>query len=408
MKELLKKFENKQPEIVFEWSDSESEAEGWLAINSLRGGAAGGGTRMEKGLDKRDVIELAKTQEVKYTVSGPPIGGAKAGINFDPEDPRKHEVLKRWFSVTMPLMKSYFGTLGDLYIDEVSEIIPMTEGFGLWHPQEGIVNGHFKASEPEKIRKIGQLRQGVSKILENPEYIPDGSNKYRVSDMITGFGISASVQHYYKLWGGKLKGKRAIIQGWGNVGASAACFMALQGVKIVGVISREGGLINKEGFSLEEVKELFINKEKNKLVAKDLLPFEEVNERIWDVGAEIFIPAARSRLVTKDQVSRMKDSGLELITCGANIPFAEDDIFLGPIGIYADNNLSLIPDFISNTGISRVFAYLMSEKGVITDEAIFEDVSNTIYAALKKSHQANGERTKIAQTSLEIALKQLL
>jgi hypothetical protein len=43
MKELLQKFENKSPEIVFEWNDSETEAKGWVVINSLRGGAAGGG-----------------------------------------------------------------------------------------------------------------------------------------------------------------------------------------------------------------------------------------------------------------------------------------------------------------------------------------------------------------------------
>jgi hypothetical protein len=54
MKELLQKFENKSPEIVFEWNDSETEAKGWVVINSLRGGAAGGGTRMRVGLDKRE------------------------------------------------------------------------------------------------------------------------------------------------------------------------------------------------------------------------------------------------------------------------------------------------------------------------------------------------------------------
>jgi glutamate dehydrogenase/leucine dehydrogenase len=87
MKELLAKFENKRPEIVFEWKDAETEAEGWVVINSLRGGAAGGGTRMRKGLDKREVESLAKTMEVKFTVSGPAIGGAKSGINFDPAGP---------------------------------------------------------------------------------------------------------------------------------------------------------------------------------------------------------------------------------------------------------------------------------------------------------------------------------
>jgi glutamate dehydrogenase/leucine dehydrogenase len=80
MLELLKKFESKDPEIVFEWNDPETEAQGWIVINSLRGGAAGGGTRMRIGLDKKEVIALAKTMEVKFTVSGPPIGGAKSGI----------------------------------------------------------------------------------------------------------------------------------------------------------------------------------------------------------------------------------------------------------------------------------------------------------------------------------------
>ncbi|MFM7636308.1 MAG: amino acid dehydrogenase, partial [Crocinitomicaceae bacterium] len=50
MRELLQKFEGKRPEIVFEWKDQVTEAEGWVVINSLRGGAAGGGTRMRKGL----------------------------------------------------------------------------------------------------------------------------------------------------------------------------------------------------------------------------------------------------------------------------------------------------------------------------------------------------------------------
>ena len=33
MKKLLKKYENKQPEIVFHWKDTDTEAEGWTVIN---------------------------------------------------------------------------------------------------------------------------------------------------------------------------------------------------------------------------------------------------------------------------------------------------------------------------------------------------------------------------------------
>lgn len=408
MKDLLKKFENKQPEIVFEWSDSESEAEGWVVINSLRGGAAGGGTRMRKGLDKREVESLAKTMEVKFTVSGPSIGGAKSGINFDPRDPRKAEVLKRWYRAVMPLLKNYYGTGGDLNVDEIHEVIPITEDYGLWHPQEGIVNGHFHASEPEKIRKIGQLRQGVSKILEDPLYTPNGPKKYTVADMITGFGVAEAVRHYYTIWGGKISGKRAIIQGWGNVGAAAACFLAVEGVKIVGIIDRVGGLIREEGFSLDEIRELFLNRDGNTLVADNLISFDEMQDRLWDLPAEIFIPAAASRLLTQNQVERMVAAGLEVISCGANVPFADAGIFLGPIGEWTDERISILPDFIANCGMARVFAYLMSEKAFVTDHAIFSDVSATILKALNEAFQKNPFRTRIAQTSLEIALKQLV
>lgn len=408
MKELLKKFENQQPEIVFEWSDNESEAEGWVVINSLRGGAAGGGTRMRKGLDKREVESLAKTMEVKFTVSGPAIGGAKSGINFDPNDPRKDEVLKRWYRAVMPLLKSYYGTGGDLNIDEIHEVIPITESFGLWHPQEGIVNGHFHATEPDKIRKIGQLRQGVSKVLEDPLYTPNGPKKYKVADMITGFGVAEAVRHYYKIWGGEIKGKRAIIQGWGNVGAAAACFLAVEGVKIVGIIDRVGGLINEDGFSLDEVRDLFVKRDGNKLVADELIPFDEINEKIWDLESEIFIPAASSRLITKNQVERMVNAGLEVISCGANVPFADSEIFFGPIGMWTDEKISLLPDFIANCGMARVFAHLMSDQVILTDDAIFKDVSNTISKALKKTFESNPTKTGLAQSSLEIALKQLV
>ena len=95
----------------------------------VKGGAAGGGTRMRKGLNKHEVISLAKTMEIKFTIAGPSIGGAKSGINFDPNDPRKKDVLKRWFQAIKPLLKNYYGTGGDLNIDEINEVIPITKSW---------------------------------------------------------------------------------------------------------------------------------------------------------------------------------------------------------------------------------------------------------------------------------------
>jgi len=408
MKDLLSKYENKQPEIVFNWKDTETDAEGWTVINSLRGGAAGGGTRMRKGLDMNEVLSLAKTMEVKFTVSGPAIGGAKSGINFDPNDPRKKGVLQRWYKAVSPLLKSYYGTGGDLNVDEIHEVIPMTEECGVWHPQEGVFNGHFKPTEADKINRIGQLRQGVVKVIENPSFSPDVNRKYTVADMITGYGVAEAVRNFYAIYGGDVKGKKAIVQGFGNVGSAAAFYLAEMGVKIVGIIDRDGGLINKEGFSFEEIKQLFLNKDGNKLVADNMIPFEEINREIWNVGAEIFTPCAASRLVTREQIDSMIAAGLEVISCGANVPFADKEIFFGPIMEATDSKVSLIPDFISNCGMARVFAYFMEKKVSMTDEAIFNDTSAIIRKAIENVHAKNSSKTGISASAFEIALKQLV
>ena len=410
MKELLKKYENKQPEIVFHWKDAQTEAEGWVVINSLRGGAAGGGTRMRKGLDQNEVMSLAKTMEVKFTVSGPAIGGAKSGINFDPNDSRKRGVLERWYKAVTPLLKHYYGTGGDLNVDADKDVIPITEDCGVWHPQEGIFNGHFKPTEADKINRIGQLRLGVIKVIEDTQYSPDLSRKYTVADMLTGFGVAEAVKHYYDIYGGNIQGKRAIVQGFGNVGSAAAYYLTKLGVKVVGIIDREGGIVSEEGFSMKEMTNLFLLKDGNQLVSEKMISFDEINTKIWNLPAEIFIPAAASRLVSQDQVKKMIDAGLEVISPGANVPFADKEIFFGPIMEYADKHISLLPDFISNCGIARVFAYLMEGRVVIPmkDKAIFDDTSNTIKKALQRTFNKSESKTKICSTAFEIALKELI
>ncbi len=408
MKELLKKFENKSPEIVFHWSDSETEAEGWAVINSLRGGAAGGGTRMRKGLDMNEVLSLAKTMEVKFTVAGPAIGGAKSGINFDPADPRKKGVLERWYKAVSPLLKNYYGTGGDLNVDEIHEVIPMTEDCGIWHPQEGIFNGHFKPTEAEKINRVGQLRAGVVKEVVDANYSPAIDCKIKVADLITGYGVAEAVKHFYDTFGGSVKGKRVIVQGFGNVGAAAAYYFAKNGAKVVGIIDRDGGVLNADGFTYEEVKTLFLNKNGNTLVADNMIPFAEINEKVWSIGAEVFAPCAASRLVTKEQVDAMINAGLEVISCGANVPFADKEIFFGSTMEYVDSKISLIPDFISNCGAARVFAYFMEKRVEMSDKAIFEDISGVIKKAIQDIHKLNQDTKNISATAFEIALKQLV
>jgi glutamate dehydrogenase/leucine dehydrogenase len=101
-------------------------------------------------------------------------------------------------------------------------------------------------------------------------------------------------------------------------------------------------------------------------------------------------------------------SGLEVISSGANVPFADKAIFFGPIMEATDSKVSLLPDFIANCGMARVFAYFMEKKTQMTDEAIFSDTSERIKLALQKTHDLNSDKHNISARAFEIALKQLV
>jgi hypothetical protein len=88
----------------------------------------------------------------------------------------------------------------------------MTEECGVWHPQEGVFNGHFKPTEADKINRIGQLRQGVVKVMKT-QSSPDVSRKYTIADMITGYGVAEAVRHY-ETYGGDVKGKSHCARFW--------------------------------------------------------------------------------------------------------------------------------------------------------------------------------------------------
>ena len=133
-----------------------------------------------------------------------------------------------------------------------------------------------------------------------------------------------------------------------------------------------------------------------------------MNELIWDLEADIFIPGAASKLVTRNQIDRLINKGLKVVACGANVPFVDDEVFFGPTAKYTDDTISLIPDFIANSGMARVFAYLMQPDVSLTDDAIFSDVSLVIRQALQEVKAVNTSATQLSTTALTIALKKLM
>lgn len=53
-----------------------------------------------------------------------------------------------------------------------------------------------------------------------------------------------------------------------------------------------------------------------------------INEKIWSIGAEIFAPCSTSEKITQNQVELLVLNGLEIISCGVNMPFADSAVFM--------------------------------------------------------------------------------
>jgi glutamate dehydrogenase/leucine dehydrogenase len=71
----------------------------------------------------------------------------------------------------------------------------------------------------------------VVKVIENPKFSRRVQKIY-IADMITGYGVAEAVRHYYETYGGDER-KKAIVQGFGNVGSAAAFYLAEMVQKLV-------------------------------------------------------------------------------------------------------------------------------------------------------------------------------
>ncbi|MCC6753201.1 MAG: amino acid dehydrogenase [Saprospiraceae bacterium] len=398
----LDAFMGREPELVLEWKDPQSEAKAWLVIHSLKGGAAGGGTRMRKGLTRDEVVKLAKTMEVKFRVSGPSIGGAKSGIDFDPSDPRKPEVLRRWYAAIRPMLLNCYGTAGDLNVDERLEVRPMLEALGIRHPQQGVLTGHFALDEAGQHRVLERLRKGTSLFVNSREYSPDpGANRYTATDLITGYGLYAAVKTYWEeVEGTGLKSRKIGIQGWGNVGAAAGWYLARAGARIAFIQDKEHYLHSPEGMSFEQVHALFDDRKGNALPPGQGQRNPPGSEWPDKLQLDAFLPAAASRLVTESLANKLIERGLQLIACGANVAFDEEELIFGSLTRKLDHQIAIIPDFIANCGVARLFSFLMGSELPVSEEAIFEDVGNTVRQAVLRIAKASGGKHTLVQTAL--------
>ncbi len=374
-------FLRQPPELTITWHDRESCARGWLVINSLRGGAAGGGTRIRAGLEEPEVVYLSKAMELKFALTGPPIGGAKSGIDFDPADPRKQDVLGRWYAAIEPQLRERYGTAGDLNVDEILEVVPAVRRLGLRHPQQGIVRGHYHADDARTETVLSLLDRGTEAPLDDELGVP--GMRLAVADTITGYGVAESVRRWCMRGGSELDGLRILLEGFGNVGAACALYLSRWGARIVAISDAEKALVEPEGLDAGSVESLVRDSRERLLPQEDVrLARGERRHRFWDVPANAFVCAALSDTLDERRLDALERGGVRLIVCGANHPFRERAIGATEVQQSADSRFAILPDVLANCGRARAFAYLMEPGARAEAEPIFAAVTRTIDEAL--------------------------
>lgn len=405
------RFFERPPAILVEWHDDQTDAVGWLCIDSLRGGAAGGGTRMRDRGTREEAIFLAKTMAVKFRVCGPDIGGGKSVIRFDAlkNVKAKRGVLERWYRHVGPYLKNCYGTGGDVNVDEVSEATAITkEVVGIGHPQEGIARGHMSAVDGEAVEaKVDRLLHGCEARATLPDLPGPRDGGWMVADVVTGFGVARSIETYYKLRNKKLDGQRMVVEGFGAVGAFAAYYLEKLGVRLIATSTKDAKgfrvAINEDGFN---ARDLVASRDGTALPApkgkKSAVFASKTAEEIFDVEADLFIPAAASHTLFGKRLKQLRRAGVKVWSCGANNPFAyktkKPDVSrwvseMLDLQKKADKQFEIIPDFVANCGMARTFAYLMSAGSKTDDASILADTGAAIDGAVAKLLDGYSKRT---------------
>lgn len=392
------------PEIVFEWNDRETAARGWLVINSLRGGAAGGGTRMRVGLTRDDVTFLAKAMELKFAFAGPPIGGAKSGIDFDPGDPRKQEVLERWFRAIRSELLTRYGTAGDLNVSEMGEVIPLCRDMGVAHPQIGVLRGHFGLDGEALGRRSELMHIGLDQPVP-PEYGLVGKEA-RVFSLVTGYSVTQSALRLLSHQGRNPSDTRVLLQGFGSVGGSAALYMARAGFRIVGIVDVRGCLLHEGGFTVDEVEKLLLRREGTTLPAIVEQGVSAPNEAFFDTPADMLVAAAASGTLDPGVLDRIQAAGVRSIVAGANHPFAATMPGDTSVEQDADERFAVVADIIASCGTAHAFACQSRSDFPLQPRIVFASIESTVADAMDNAVlRAGGAESGLLSATLAMALE---
>lgn len=296
-----------------------------------------GGLRYHPDVDINAAKALATWMTWKTSLAGLPYGGGKGGVQLDPKKYSAGELER--------ITRRFTFALGDNIGPEYD--IPAPDVNTNAQMMAWIADTYMSTKNPNERSKFQHVVTGK----------PVGSGGLEGRDRATGFGVVTTIKEWAKLRKVDLKGKKYIVQGYGNVGQWAGHFMKQEGAILVAVQDASGTIYNENGIDADA---LLVYANTNSGGVAGYPEAKEIDgSTFYSLDCDICIPAALGNQITEENAHLIK---AKVIAEGANGPTTpEGDAILFSRGI------DVIPDILCNSGgvIGSYYEWLQNRNGEI-------------------------------------------
>ena len=373
------------PELELTWTDPVTGTRGYVVIERLIGGLAGGGFRVRDGLTIDEVAGLARAMTLKEAIVYDPddrylpFGGAKGGVDLDPADPRLDEVLERFFTTIRPILTEMWATGEDLGVAQ-STLDAAAQRVGLGSTIEALFGRMDDADEAR-----ARLAAGFDVEVDGID----------LAELVGGYGAARAAIALAAARGREPGSLTAVVQGFGSIGGAAARELTRAGVAVVGIADRDGLVLDAHGL---DVDAMLAARDRFGGIDRTALP-DHVVERDRDawvnVDADLLVPAAVGGAIHADNAHNVRAS---LIVEGGNLPVTP-----AADAILAERGIEVLPDVLANVGTNAWWWWIVFGDVAPTADAAFERIDATMRRLVAEVVDA----ADAGRTSLRVAAHEL-
>ncbi|MFK0155946.1 Glu/Leu/Phe/Val dehydrogenase dimerization domain-containing protein [Streptomyces sp. NPDC090499] len=340
------------PLMSLVWTDHVTGRRGFLVVDRLVRGVASGGLRMRPGCTLEEVTGLARGMTMKealhYNPEGRyiPLGGAKGGIDCDPQDPGAYPLLVRYLRAMRPYVESFWTTGEDLGLTQ--DLVDRAAA------EAGLVSS-VQAVYPLLDDEAAARRRLADAFAVEVDGIG-------LDELAGGCGVAESALAALDRAGVPYAGTRVALQGLGTMGGATARFLARAGLTVVAVADVKGTIANPAGLDVEALlraRDAYGTVDRAVLRPGDV----ELPGDAWlSADAEVLVPAAVSYVV--DAANEHLVTARWIVEA-ANMPvLSEAEERLTARGV------TVLPDVVVNSGTNAWWWWtLFGDIGPAADEA---------------------------------------